>query len=127
MTTARRGEAAIGVMRHLNEAPPYAMRFLFARVILHLKAAGFERLSLGMAPFSGLEQTPLSSLWHRIGGLLWARGNRLYNFQGVRTFKEKFHPAWEPRYQAASGMIGPFIALIDVAALTHPGRSGDAP
>jgi phosphatidylglycerol lysyltransferase len=127
MTTARNSEAAIGVMRHLNEAPPYAMRFLFARVILHLKAAGFERLSLGMAPFSGLEQTPLSSLWHRIGGLLWSKGNRLYNFQGVRTFKEKFHPAWEPRYQAASGMVGPFIALIDVAALTHPGRSGDAP
>jgi phosphatidylglycerol lysyltransferase len=127
MTTAHSGDAAIGLMRHLNEAPPYAMRFLFARVILHLKAAGFERLSLGMAPFSGLEQTPLSSLWHRIGGLLWSKGNRLYNFQGVRTFKEKFHPSWEPRYQAASGMVGPFIALIDVAALTHPGRPSRSP
>jgi phosphatidylglycerol lysyltransferase len=124
MTTARSSEAAIGVMRHLTDAPPYAMRFLFARVILHLKEAGFEQLSLGMAPLAGLDQTPLSSYWHRIAGLLWAKGNRLYNFQGLRAFKEKFHPAWEPRYQAASGSVGPFIALVDVTMLTHPGQSG---
>jgi phosphatidylglycerol lysyltransferase len=124
MTTARQSEAAIGVMRHLTDAPPYAMRFLFTRVILHLKEAGFEQLSLGMAPLAGLEQTPLSSHWHRIAGLLWAKGNRLYNFQGLRAFKEKFHPAWEPRYQAASGSVGPFLALVDVTVLTHPGPSG---
>jgi phosphatidylglycerol lysyltransferase len=124
MTTARNTEAAIGVMRHLADAPPYAMRFLFARVILHLKEAGFEQLSLGMAPLAGLEQTPLSSYWHRIAGLLWAKGNRLYNFQGLRAFKDKFHPAWEPRYQAASGSVGPFIALVDITMLTHPGQSG---
>jgi phosphatidylglycerol lysyltransferase len=127
MTNARNSEAAIGVMRHLTEAPPYAMRFLFTRVILHLKEANFEGLSLGMAPLAGLEQTPLSSQWHRIGGLLWAKGNSLYNFQGLKAFKEKFHPAWVSRYQAASGMVGPFIALVDVAALTHPGPSGDSP
>ncbi len=124
MMTAPNSEAAIGVMRHLTAAPPYAMRFLFTRVILHLKEAGFERLSLGMAPLAGLEQTPLSSPWHRIGGLLWTKGNRLYNFQGLRAFKEKFHPVWEPRYQAASGTVGPFIALADLAALVHPRRVG---
>jgi len=101
------------------------MRYLFTRVILHLREPGVERLSLGMAPLAGLEQAPLSSQWHRIGGLLWAKGNGLYNFQGLRAFKEKFHPAWQPRYQAASGMVGPFISLVDVAALTHPG--GQAP
>src|SRR5260370_31118591 len=125
MTTARNSEAAIGVMRHLTEAPPYAMRYLFTRVILHLREPGVERLSLGMAPLAGLEQTPLSSQWHRIGGLLWAKGNGLYNFQGLRAFKEKFHPAWQPRYQAALVMVGPFISLVDVAALTHP--RGQAP
>jgi phosphatidylglycerol lysyltransferase len=127
MTTAHKTDATIGVMRHMSEAPPYAMRFLVTHVILHLKEAGFEWLSLGMAPLAGLERTPLTSLWHRIAGVVWQRGNRFYNFQGLRTFKDKFHPVWQPRYHAASGTVGPFIALADVAALANPGPWRSAP
>jgi phosphatidylglycerol lysyltransferase len=121
MTTGRKSDATIGLMRHRTDAPPYAMRFLFAAVILHFKEAGFECVSLGMAPLAGVEQTPLASSWHSIAALLRHRGNRFYNFQGLREFKEKFHPDWEPRYHAASGLFGPFIALADVAALANPG------
>jgi lysylphosphatidylglycerol synthetase-like protein (DUF2156 family) len=35
-------------------------------------------------------------------------------------FEEKFDPVWQPRFQAASGTIGPFIARADVAALAIP-------
>jgi phosphatidylglycerol lysyltransferase len=90
-------------------------------MILHFKEAGFECVSLGMAPLAGVEQTPLASPWHRIAGLLRQRGSHFYNFQGLREFKDKFHPDWQPRYHAASGTIGPFIALADVAALANPG------
>jgi phosphatidylglycerol lysyltransferase len=120
MTTAGKADATIGVMRHMTEAPPYAMRFLVTRVILRCKEDGFEWLSLGMAPLAGLEQTPLAPPWHRVAGLLWQRGSRFYNFQGLRGFKDKFHPVWQPRYYAASGTVGPFIALADVAALANP-------
>jgi phosphatidylglycerol lysyltransferase len=120
MTTARKTDATIGIMRHMSEAPPYAMRFLVTRAILHFKEAGFEWLSLGMAPLAGLERTALASPWHRVAGLLWQRGGRFYNFQGLRGFKDKFDPVWQPRYQAASGTVGPFIALADVAALANP-------
>jgi phosphatidylglycerol lysyltransferase len=120
MATARKGDATIGVMRHMTDTPSYAMRFLFAHVILHFKEAGFECVSLGMAPLAGVEQTPLASSWHRIAGLLRQRGSYFYNFEGLREFKDKFHPDWQPRYHAASGTIGPFIALADVAALVNP-------
>ena len=124
MATDERRQAAIGVMRHTDAASPYAMEFLFTRLALDLKAAGFTGLSLGMAPLSGLGRGPLASNWHRIAGLLWEHGGRVYNFQGLRSFKGKFQPVWEPRYLAATGTIGPFVALADVAALaaTAPRR-----
>ncbi len=117
MTTDIHREATIGLMRHARTASAYAMEFLFTRLILELKAAHYETLSLGMAPLSGFEPWPLSSRWHRLGALIWRHGNMLYNFQGLRLFKGKFSPVWEPRYLAASGTVGPFVALADVAAL----------
>jgi phosphatidylglycerol lysyltransferase len=117
MTTARHGEAAIGIMRQTDTASSYAMEFLFTRLALDLQAAGYSELSLGMAPLSGLSRGPLASYWHRIAGLLWDHGGRVYNFRGLRSFKGKFQPVWEPRYLAATGTIGPYLALADVAAL----------
>jgi phosphatidylglycerol lysyltransferase len=118
MTTDLHTQATVGVMRHVEDASAYAMEFLFTRLALHLKEAGFVTLSLGMAPLSGIAPTPLASYWHRIGHLLWRYGGRVYNFRGLRSFKSKFGPVWEPRYLAASGTFGPFLSLADVAVLS---------
>ena len=118
MTTDLHTEATVGVMRHIPDASPYAMEFLFTRLALHLKETGFTTLSLGMAPLSGVSPAPLARLWHQAAHLLWRYGGRVYNFQGLRTFKSKFQPAWEPRYLAASGSFGSFVALADIALLT---------
>lgn len=118
MTTDLHTEATVGVMRHVATTSSYTMEYLFTRLALHLKQAGLRRLSLGMAPLSGLTPTPLAATWHRIGHLLWCCGGRLYNFRGLRTFKSKFNPDWQPRYLAASGTLGPFLALADLALLT---------
>jgi phosphatidylglycerol lysyltransferase len=117
MTTDLLTEATVGVMRRAPAASPYAMEYLFTKLALHLKQAGFHRLSLGMAPLSGLEPTPLAASWHRIGHTVWRCGGRLYNFRGLRTFKDKFNPDLQPRYLAASGTLGPFLTLADLALL----------
>lgn len=121
MTTDLHTEATVGVMRHSSAASPYAMEYLFTKLALHLKQAGFDRLSLGMAPLSGLAPTPLAGAWHHIAHLLWRFGGRLYNFRGLRSFKGKFNPDWQPRYLAASGVLGPFLTLADLAVLTGSG------
>ena len=121
MTTDHRREATAGLMRHTPDASRYAMEYIFTRLGLYLKEAGVEVFSLGMAPLAGLARTPLSSSWHRIANLLWEHGGRLYSFQGLRAFKSKFHPVWEPRYLAASGSVGPLLALTDVVALSRGG------
>ncbi len=118
MATDLQSEATIGVMRRLPDASPYAMEYLLTQLALTLKAAGYGCLSLGMTPLAGLSQRPLTSHWHRVGGLIWRHGNRLYDFQGLQHFKNKFHPVWAPRYLAASGTVAPFVALADIAVLT---------
>jgi phosphatidylglycerol lysyltransferase len=96
---------------------------LFTQLALHLREAGFKCLSLGMAPLSGLKPAPLASIRHRIGHLLWSYGGQLYSFRGLRSFKGKFHPVWEPRYLATSGLLGPFLTLAAVAtARPSPGE-----
>jgi len=117
MTTDLQSEATIGLMRQVPGAPPYTMELMLTKLALELKAREFKTLSLGMAPLAGIARTPLSSRWHRIAGLVWEHGKPIYNFQGLRSFKNKFRPVWEPRYLAASGAAGPFITLADVAAL----------
>ena len=117
MTTDLHTEATVGAMRHAAEASPYAMEYLFTRLALHLKQTGFATFSLGMAPLSGMAPTPLARRWHQVAHLAWRYGGRVYNFQGLRTFKSKFGPVWEPRYLAASGTMGSFLALADIAVL----------
>jgi phosphatidylglycerol lysyltransferase len=117
MTTDLHAQATIGLMRQVPNAPACTMEFLFTRLALELKARQFKSLSLGMAPLAGIARTPLSSKWHHLAGLLWEHGGPIYNFQGLRIFKNKFRPSWEPRYLAASGAFGPFLSIADVAAL----------
>jgi len=124
MTTRLGSEATVGVMRNSRSASAYTMEFLFTHLILALKELDFETLSLGMAPLSGLRAAPLSSRWHWLGALIWRHGDRFYNFKGLRTFKGKFNPTWEPRYLAASGTLGPFVALADAVALIGSGFAG---
>jgi len=123
MTTDLNTEATVGVMRHLPSASPYAMEYLFTKLALHLKQAGFKSLSLGIAPLSGMQPMPLASYWHRLAGLIWRFGGRFYNFRGLRGFKSKFQPRWEPRYLAASGSVGVFFTLADLSLLAGGWRS----
>ncbi|AJK46635.1 bifunctional lysylphosphatidylglycerol flippase/synthetase MprF [Burkholderia plantarii] len=123
MTTDLHTDATVGVMRHVPEASPYAMEYLFTQLALYLKEAGFRRLSLGMAPFSGMGTAPMSSVWHRLGRVVWRFGGRFYNFRGLRAFKSKFEPQWEPRYLAASGSVGVFVTLADLSLLAGGRRS----
>ena len=127
MTTDMRDEATVGLMRHTPDASRYAMEYIFTRLGLYLREAGFKVFSLGVVPLAGLGRTPLSSSWHRLAGLLWEHGGRFYSFQGLRAFKSKFHPVWQSRYLVASGSIGPWLALTDAIALAggRGGRHGD--
>jgi phosphatidylglycerol lysyltransferase len=114
-------EVSVDLMRYRESAPPEVMEALFVHLLLLGRSRGYRWFSLGMAPLSGLESSPVAPLWNRLGAFLYQHGEAFYNFQGLRTFKEKFHPTWEPRYLAFPGGLGLARVLADVSALIAGG------
>ena len=117
----RQGELSVDLMRHVESAPKNVMELLFVQLMLWGAEQGYEWFNLGMAPLSGLEASPLAPLWSRLGRIVYRRGEHFYNFQGLRAFKEKFHPVWEPRYLAYPGGLSLPGVMADVSALVAGG------
>jgi phosphatidylglycerol lysyltransferase len=116
-------EVGIDLMRFVPEAPPGTMDYLIVETLLWAKAEGFEWFDLGMAPLAGLPEHRLASLWSKFGRMAVRHGGRLYNFQGLRAFKAKFHPTWRPAYLLYPG-ISLGRVLPDITALIAGGWSG---
>ena len=115
---------AVDMMRHVEDAPPGLMDYLFVRTIQWARTEGFAAFDLGMAPLSGLEDRRLAPVFARVGALVFEEGGALYGFQGLRAFKAKFGPVWTPRFIAAPPSTPLAFALLDVALLTSGGWRG---
>jgi phosphatidylglycerol lysyltransferase len=100
------------------------MEFLFLHLMQWAKEQGIATFDLGMAPFSGMENRPLAPVWSRLAALVYSYGENFYNFQGLRQFKEKFGPVWEPKYIACPGGISLPAVLRDAATLISGGMKG---
>jgi len=114
-------ELSVDLMRYSAAAPEGAMEALLVRVMDWGKTQGYRWFNLGMAPLSGFERSPVAPLWNRLGAFLYRHGEAIYNFQGLRAYKEKFDPVWEPRYLAYPGGLHLPRILADVSALIAGG------
>jgi phosphatidylglycerol lysyltransferase len=114
-------ELSVDLMRHRPGAPNGVMEALFVHLMLWGRQHGYGWFCLGMAPLSGFEQSPVASLWNRMGAFIYEHGESLYNFQGLRAYKDKFNPVWEPRYLACPGGLRLPRILADVSALVAGG------
>lgn len=121
---AEREEMSIDLMRYSGNAPKGVMDFLFLHLILLAKDSGYRWFNLGMAPLAGFERRSLAPLWSRMGAFIFEHAEHFYNFQGVRRYKAKFNPIWEPCYLASpSGLAMPRI-LANVSTLIAGGTTG---
>jgi len=119
-----REELSVDLMRYTPDAPASVMEYLYIMLMLWGREQGYQWFNLGMAPFSGLEQHFLAPTWTRLGGLLYTHGGQLYNFQGLRRFKDKFDPVWESKYLACPGGTVPPRVLANIATLVSGGMRG---
>ncbi|MDR3437251.1 bifunctional lysylphosphatidylglycerol flippase/synthetase MprF [Telmatospirillum sp.] len=117
-------EIAIDLMRHTQDSGYGVMDYLFIEAMLWGQAQGYHWFSFGIAPLSGMRDNALAPLWNRVGAFLYRHGEDLYNFQGLRRYKEKFLPEWEPRFMASPGGLALPRVAADVAALISGGVKG---
>jgi phosphatidylglycerol lysyltransferase len=118
---AGRGELSLDLMRHRSDAPSGIMESLVVHLMQWGQQHGYRHFALGMAPLSGFEASPAASLWNRLGAFVYEYGEAIYNFQGLRAFKAKFHPDWEPHYLAYPGGLRLPRIMADVSALVAGG------
>ncbi len=116
-----RHEVKVDLMRRRPDAPNTVMTHLFVESMIWAKEQGYATFNIGMAPLSGLRTEGTGSFWERIGHFLWTHGEHFYNFQGLRRFKERFDPTWEPRYVASLGGPALPVMMLEVAILVAGG------
>lgn len=123
-TTASKTAFSMDLMRYSDEAPKNVMDYLFVELLQWGKEQGFTAFEFGVAPLAGLQDRPLAPIMSRVGRLLYERGEEIYNFQGVRRYKDKYDPVWQPRYIAAPRKWAIPFLLADVGLLSSGGMSG---
>lgn len=114
-------ELYLDLMRSLPDVPRGTMDLLFVRMMERAQEKGYSWFNLGMSPLSGPVDRTRHPIWGWARGRLRRYGEKFYNTQGLRKYKEKFDPRWTPRYLAAPRGLALVRAFIDVAALTSGG------
>lgn len=126
-TSAGKNEISPDMMRYMDNAPSDTMEFLFLNLMLWAKEEGYAYFDLGMAPLSGVTGGLNGSLWGKTAEMLYEHGNTFYNFQGLRHYKEKYKPVWEPRYVAVPHELSLPAVLAAAAMLISKGPKGVRP
>ncbi len=116
-------EISVDLMRYLPKQTSNLMDFLFVELFLWAQAKGYKSFNFGMAPFSGLEDETSYKWWAKIGHFIFTHGEVLYNFQGLRAYKNKFNPEWENRYLIIPNEIHLPRVIKDLAKLVSGGIS----
>ncbi|WP_170475501.1 bifunctional lysylphosphatidylglycerol flippase/synthetase MprF [Ruegeria arenilitoris] len=119
-----KSELSLDLMRYEPDSPSFVMDALFAEMMVWGAEHGFHWFSLGAAPFSGIENRQLASIWNRIGGFVYDHGEQFYHFEGLRAFKQKFDPEWSPNYLASPGGLAAPRILYEVNILISGGLRG---
>jgi phosphatidylglycerol lysyltransferase len=124
LPSADQEELMADLIRYRPGSPHGLMDFLFAELLLWGNRQGYRWFNIGMAPLAGLEMRALAPAWNRLAGLLYRHGELFYNFQGLRAYKEKFDPVWEPRYLACPGGLALPRVLANMTSLIAGGLRG---
>lgn len=114
-------ELYLDLMRSLPNVPRGTMDLLFVRLMERAQEKGYSWFNLGMSPLSGPVDRTRHPIWAWVRARLLRYGEKFYNTQGLRQYKEKFGPQWTARYLAAPRGLTLVQAFVDVASLISGG------
>ncbi len=70
---------------------------LYLNTMLSVKEQ-YDYFNMGMAPLSNVGSHKYAFYRERFAGRIFETISHIYSFKGLRNYKEKFNPNWEPRY-----------------------------
>jgi phosphatidylglycerol lysyltransferase len=98
VTEFQANEIAVDMMRYLQNSESGLMDFLFVSLFQWAHEQGFSTFNLGLSALSGLGEHSDDPIVERALNFIYQNVDRFYNFRGLHSFKEKFHPRWSQRY-----------------------------
>jgi Uncharacterized conserved protein len=113
---------SIDLMRH-RDGLSGVMDVLFVHLLQWAKSEGYQIFNLGMAPLASVGESVYAYRGEQLARWLFLKGSHFYGFQGIRRFKDKFDPEWEPRYLAFPQNSLFLKLIIQVTRLISRGRS----
>jgi phosphatidylglycerol lysyltransferase len=108
-------EITIDLMRRRHEIENGTMEFLFVSLFQWAKAQGYHGFNLGLSALSGVGEQVSDPAIERVMHWIYEHVNQFYNFKGLHSFKEKFHPEWSPRYliyPGAANLVQAWLAVV---------------
>jgi phosphatidylglycerol lysyltransferase len=115
-----RVELSVDLMRYRSDGL-HGMDYLFVSLLFYAKEQGYERFNLGMAPLASVGASRGAHGRERLARVLFQHGEHWYNFQGLRQYKQKFEPDWQPRYMGYQSAWEFPVATAYVSALVAGG------
>lgn len=98
------------------------MDYCIGKTMVWAASRGRTRFSLGMAPLADVGIHRRSKAFERGARLVYQHAERIYNYRGLKAYKAKFHPVWEPRYLAYQG---PWAVAESLVSVMHLIRAHD--
>jgi glycosyltransferase 2 family protein len=117
--TADKSRLGVDLMRYGDDGPNGVMDYLFAEMFLWAKGMGYKAFDLNTSPASGVSPNWQAPVLTTMATLAYKYGENIYNFQGVRRFKSKFHPEWEDVFMASPKSSNAFRAAMSAASLIN--------
>jgi phosphatidylglycerol lysyltransferase len=105
VTEFQNNGVAVDLMRHRAHIESGLMDFLFASLLIWAKEQKYSTFNLGLSALSGVGEHSGDAPIERALHYIYNNVNRFYNFRGLHSFKEKFHPIWSPRYLIYPGQV----------------------
>ncbi len=91
---------SIDLMRSSKQAPSGIMDGILVNLYQAAHQEGYRYFDLGMSPLSNVGTSRFSFAQERVVHLIYEYGYKLYSFEGLRSYKEKYVDLWEPKYIA---------------------------
>lgn len=117
MPTGGKEILTIDLMRHSKDAPSGIMDKIFISMYQYGQENGYTYFDLGMAPLSNVGEYRFSFLEEKVAHFIYEYGYRLYGFQGLRHYKDKYASLWSSRYIAyrkKNSLVANMLILVSV-------------